>query len=186
LPNHLEDSCANPWQTRESRTIYDNPWIRVREDQVTRPDGQPGIYGVVHFKNLAIGVLPIDDEGCTYLVGQHRYALNQYSWEIPEGGCPEGEAPLDAAARELLEETGLQAVHYELLGRAHLSNSVSNEDSLFYLATGLTQGIAQPEGTEQLQVRRLPFIEALAMVQRGEITDAISILAIQQYALRIR
>jgi 8-oxo-dGTP pyrophosphatase MutT (NUDIX family) len=186
LPNHLEDSFANPWKTRESRIVYDNPWIRVSEDQVTRPDGQPGIYGVVHFKGLAIGVLPIDDEGCTYLVGQFRYVLNEYSWEIPEGGCPEDEAPLAAAARELLEETGLHATHYELLGRSHLSNSVSDEDSLYYLATGLTQGIAQPEGTELLQVRRLPFAEALAMVQRGEITDAISVMAIQQYALRLR
>ena len=186
MPNNLENLFANPWQTHESRIVYDNPWIRVREDQVTRPDGQPGIYGVVHFKGLAIGVLPIDDEGCTYLVGQYRYALNQYSWEIPEGGCPEGEAPLTAAARELLEETGLRAAHYELLGRAHLSNSVNDEEALFYLATGLTQGVAEPEGTEQLQVRRVAFAEALAMVQRHEITDAISVMAIQQYALRLR
>ncbi len=182
----MEDSFANPWQTHESRIVYDNPWIRVREDQVTRPDGLPGIYGVVQFKGLAIGVLPIDDEGCTYLVGQFRYVLNQYSWEIPEGGCPEGEPPLTAAARELLEETGLRAQHYELLGRAHLSNSASDEEALYYLATELTQGIAQPEGTEQLQVRRVPFTEVLAMVQRGEITDAISVMAIQQYALRLR
>ncbi len=186
MPNHLEDSFNNPWQTHESRIVYDNPWIRVREDQVTRPDGLPGIYGSVHFKGLAIGVLPIDDEGCTYLVGQFRYVLNEYSWEIPEGGCPEGEAPLVAAARELLEETGLSAQHYELLGRSHLSNSVSDEEALYYLATGLTQGEAEPEGTERLQVRRLPFAEALAMVQRGEITDAISVMAIQQYALRVR
>jgi 8-oxo-dGTP pyrophosphatase MutT (NUDIX family) len=182
----LENPCANPWQTHESRIVYDNPWIRVREDQVTRPDGEPGIYGVVHFKGIAIGVLPIDDEGYTYLVGQYRYVLNQYSWEIPEGGCPAEETPLAAAARELLEETGLRAAHYELIGRAHLSNSVSDEEALYYLATGLTQGEAQPEGTEQLQVRRVPFAEALAMVQRGEITDALSVLAIQQYALRQR
>ncbi len=186
MPIHVKDPCANPWQTHESRIVYDNPWIRVCEDQVTRPDGQPGIYGVVHFKGLAIGVLPVDDEGCTYLVGQYRYVLNQYSWEIPEGGCPEGEAPLEAAARELLEETGLRAAHYELLGRSHLSNSATDEESLFYLATGLTQGVAQPEGTEQLQVRRVPFTEALAMVQRGDITDAISVMAIQQYALQLR
>src|SRR5262245_17307219 len=102
------DDTKNPWTTLSSRTVYDNLWIRVREDQVTRPDGQPGIYGVVHFKNLAVGVLAIDAEGFVHLVGQYRYVLNRYSWEIPEGGCPQGEDPLAAARRELAEETGLQ------------------------------------------------------------------------------
>jgi 8-oxo-dGTP pyrophosphatase MutT (NUDIX family) len=181
-----ENPFANPWQTRQSRTVYDNPWIRVREDNVIRPDGQPGIYGSVHFKNLAVGVLPMDDEGCTWLVGQYRYVLDAYSWEIPEGGCAEGEDTLAAAQRELLEETGLRAAHYELLGRAHLSNSVSDELAVYYLATGLTQGPAEPEGTEQLQVRRVPFDEALVMTLRGEITDALSVLALQHYALKLR
>lgn len=174
----------NPWQTISSRESYDNPWIKVRHDDVIRPDGQLGIYGVVHFKNRAIGVLPIDAEGCTWLVGQYRYTLHEYSWEIPEGGGPLDEAPLAAAQRELLEETGLVAKHWELLGRAHLSNSVSDEEALYYLATGLTEGEAQPEGTERLQIRRVLFAEALRMVQSGEITDALSVLTIQAYALR--
>lgn len=174
----------NPWQTIRSTEVYDNAWINVQHNDVIRPDGQPGIYGVVHFKNVAIGVLPIDDEGFTWLVGQYRYTLNEYSWEIPEGGGPHDEAPLAAAQRELLEETGLVANHWELLGRAHLSNSVSDEAALYFLATGLTQKEAQPEGTERLQVRRVPFAEALRMVQDGKITDALSVLTIQAYALR--
>lgn len=179
----MTDKLANPWQSRASREVYDNPWIRVRQDDVIRPDGQPGIYGVVHYKNRAIGVLPIDAEGYTYLVGQYRYVLNCYSWEIPEGGCPAEEEPLFAAQRELREETGLTAASWQLLGRAHLSNSVSDEEALYFLATDLAQGEAEPEGTEQLEVERVPFAEALRMVRSGEITDALSVLAILQYAL---
>jgi ADP-ribose pyrophosphatase YjhB (NUDIX family) len=140
-----QNECANPWQTLESQTVYDNPWITVRHNEVIRPDGTPGIYGKVHFKNRAIGVLPIDEEGYTYLVGQYRYVLDEYSWEIPEGGGPIDEDPLQAAQRELKEETGLSAQHWQLLGRAHLSNSVSDEEALYYLATGLAQGDAEPE-----------------------------------------
>lgn len=163
--------------------MYDNPWIKVREDQVIRPDGKPGIYGVVHFKNKAIGVVPIDDEGMIFLVGQYRYPLDVYSWEIPEGGCPENEDPLEAAKRELLEETGLTASSWKELGRAHLSNSVCDEESIYYLATGLTQGQANPEGTEELAHKRVPFQEALQMVLRSEITDSVSVMAIMHYAL---
>ena len=179
----MDDRFANPWTTLDSRVVYDNPWIRVREDRVRRPDGQPGIYGVVHFKNMAIGVLPIDDEGCTWLVGQYRYPLHQYSWEIPEGGCPEGEDPLDAAKRELREETGFEARQWRLLGNAHLSNSVSDEAALFYLATDLVPGPPQPEGTEKLELRRLPFSEALRMALDGEITDSLSLIAILRYGM---
>jgi 8-oxo-dGTP pyrophosphatase MutT (NUDIX family) len=138
---------------------------------------------VTHFKNRAIGVLPIDDEGCTYLVGQYRYTLNQYSWEIPEGGCPIEEDPLVAAQRELKEETGLTARHLQLLGRTHLSNSVTDEEALYYLATGLSQGSAEPEGTEKLRLRRVPFAEALRMALAGEITDALSVVTLLRYAL---
>lgn len=178
----MEDKYSNPWQTLSTREIYDNPWIRVRQDEVIRPDGKPGIYGVVHYKNKAIGVLPIDDEGCTYLVGQYRYTLDVYSWEIPEGGCPEGEEPLEAAKRELLEETGLMAENWTQLGVAHLSNSVSDEEAVMFLATGLTQGEAQPEGTEKLEVRRVEFVEALRMVMAGEITDSLAVMTILHYA----
>ena len=174
---------TNPWKTLESKRIYENPWISIKEDQVIQPDGKPGIYGTVHFKNKAIGVLPIDDEGYTYLVGQYRYPLDEYSWEIPEGGSPIGESALGGAKRELLEETGLTAREWRLLGTAHLSNSVSDEEALWYLATGVSQGESCPEGTEKLEHKRLPFNEALSMVKRGLITDALSVLAIQSYAL---
>jgi 8-oxo-dGTP pyrophosphatase MutT (NUDIX family) len=173
----------NPWEKVSTRVVYDNPWIRVREDEVVRPDGLPGIYGVVHFKNVAVGVLALED-GMLYLVGQYRYPLERYSWEIPEGGCPEGEDPLQTARRELAEETGLRASRWTKMGEAHLSNSVSDELGVWFLAEGLEQGERSPEGTEKLQVRRVSLKEALGMVDSGEITDALSVLAIQQLLLR--
>lgn len=178
----MKDPYSNPWRTKATRVVYDNPWIRVRHDEVTRPDGAPGIYGVVHFKNQAIGVLPLDAGGYTYLVGQYRYTLDCYSWELPEGGCPAGEEPLAAAKRELLEEVGLEARAWREIGRAHLSNSVTDEEAILYLATDLVQREARPEGTEQLIVRRVPFAEALRMVLGGEITDAMSVIAILRMA----
>ncbi|HUQ30468.1 MAG TPA: NUDIX hydrolase [Pyrinomonadaceae bacterium] len=176
------DETRNPWRELASREVYDNPWINVREDAVIRPDGEPGIYGVVHFKNLAIGILAIEGD-YIYLVGQYRYPLNKYSWEIPEGGCPEGEEPIEAARRELEEETGLRAERWEKMGEAHLSNSVTDELAVWFLATGLTQGKHSPEGTEQLKVRRVTFQEAREMALNGEITDALSLLAIMQYQI---
>jgi 8-oxo-dGTP pyrophosphatase MutT (NUDIX family) len=174
------DETKNPWRTLASREVYENSWIRVREDQVIRPDGEPGIYGAVHYKNIAVGILPLEDDEI-YLVGQYRYVLDQYSWEIPEGGCPEGEDVLSAAQRELEEETGLRAAKWELMGRAHLSNSVSDELAVWFLATHLTQGEHHPEGTEQINIRRVAFEEALRMALAGEITDALSQLAIMHY-----
>lgn len=176
------DEKHNPWQTLSSREVYENPWISLREDDVVRPDGVEGIYGVVHFKNVAIGILAVEGD-FIYLVGQYRYTLQQYSWEIPEGGCPEGEDYLTAAERELAEETGLRAEKWERMGEAHLSNSATDEYAVWFMATGLTQGERNPEGTEQLVVRRVPFAQALRMALTGEITDAISLLAIMQYQI---
>ena len=148
-------TAHTPWKTHTARCVYENPWSRVEEHEVTNPSGNPGIYGVVGFKYLAVGVVPIDDEGHTWLVGQYRYTLGEYSWEIPEGGCPAGESPLDAARRELREETGLVARDYRLLldGIA-LSNSVSDERGTLFVATGLSQGAAR--GDHRVPLRDRP------------------------------
>lgn len=168
----------NPWQTHSRRIVYDNPWIQVTHREVTNPSGNPGIYGVVHFKNLAVGIIPVDEHGNTWLVGQYRYPLDRYSWEIPEGGGPKGADPLASAQRELLEETGLTARRWQKLLDVDLSNSVSDEEGILFLATDLEQGDAQPEETEQLQVRKLPLREAIGMVLRGEITDSLSVIGL--------
>jgi 8-oxo-dGTP pyrophosphatase MutT (NUDIX family) len=181
----MSDWRRNPWRTLSSTPVYDNPWISVTEHRVIKPSGGEGIYGVVHFKNRAIGVLPLDEEGCTWLVGQYRYTLNGYSWEIPEGGGRLDEEPLAAAKRELKEETGMEADEWREILRMHLSNSVTDELAIVYLARGLRMGAAQPEDTEQLQVRRVPFEEAYQMVCAGEITDAISVAAILRVKLMI-
>ena len=175
---------SNPWTTLSSRLVYENPWIRVREDQVLRPDGHPGIYGVVEFKNRAVGVLPVDDQGCIWLVGQHRYPLNSYSWEIPEGGSPQSETPEETARRELEEETGLSAGTLELISTAHLSNSVCDEIAYIYRATELSHGQSMPEGAEQLHAKRTTWNEVWAMLQRGEITDSITVVALLYEAVR--
>ena len=172
-----------PWTRRSRRVAYENPWLTIWHDEVTQPDGAPGIYGVVHFANLAAGVLVLDADDRILLVGQHRYALGTYSWEIPEGGVPAGETALKGAQRELREETGLEAADWQELARIHLSNSVSDELAILFLATGLTHGIAAPEGTEDLEMRWLPFAEAMAMTLDGRITDAMSVVAIQRLAL---
>jgi 8-oxo-dGTP pyrophosphatase MutT (NUDIX family) len=172
-----------PWLRHGRRTAYDNAWITVWHDEVTRPDGGDGIYGVVHFANLAAGVVALDQDDRVCLVGQHRYTLDEWSWEIPEGGVPPGEAPLDGIRRELREETGVEAAEWVELARVHLSNSISDEAGVLYLATHLTHGDASPEPTEELQVRWLPFDEALAMTIDGRITDALSIIGLQRVAL---
>lgn len=171
-------SRENPWRTLSSMPQYENAWIRVREDQVLRPDGQPGLYGVVEFKNRAIGVVPVTSDGETFLVGQYRYPLQRYSWEIPEGGGPLGESALAAARRELEEETGLTALRWTYLGDLHTSNSVTDEVGAVFLAEELTQGESRPEGTERLEIRRLPLEEAYRMAMAGEITDSLAVIGL--------
>jgi ADP-ribose pyrophosphatase len=175
----------NPWKITSEKEIYDNPWINLTEYQVINPSGNPGIYGKVHYKNIAIGVLPLDDEMNTYLVGQFRFALGQYSWEMPEGGGALDTDPLDSAKRELLEETGLKAQSWTEIQRLHLSNSVSDELSIIYLARGLQQFEAEPEDTEQLIVHKLPFEEVYQMVNNREITDAMTVVAVLKVQLLI-
>ena len=178
------DGVANgPWVRHARRTAYENAWITVWHDDVTRPDGGAGIYGVVHFANLAAGVVAVDDEDRVVLVGQHRYTLDAWSWEIPEGGVPPGEEALDGMRRELREETGVEAREWAEIARVHLSNSVTDEAGVLYLARGLTHGDAAPEPTERIEVRWVPFDEALAMTFDGRITDAFSIIGIQRVAL---
>ncbi len=172
-------SMKNPWTTLSSRETYSNPWIRVREDQVLNPSGGRGIYGVVEYKNRAVGVIPVDEEGFTWLVGQYRYTHHTYEWEIPEGGCPEGEELLDCARRELLEETGIMAQSFEMiLDGIQLSNSVSDEVAYIYTARGLTFTDSQPEPTEKLQVKRLPLEEAIELARNGTIRDGMSVMGL--------
>jgi 8-oxo-dGTP pyrophosphatase MutT (NUDIX family) len=168
----------NPWRVISSKPIYDNKWISLTEYDVINPSGGKGIYGKVHFKNYAIGILPLDDELNTYLVGQFRFALDQYSWEIPEGGGPIDQDILESAKRELLEETGLEAAEWTKLMEFHLSNSVSDEHGHIFLARKLAQRQAQPEETEDLAVKKLPFEEAYRMVENGAITDSMAVAAI--------
>jgi 8-oxo-dGTP pyrophosphatase MutT (NUDIX family) len=174
----MSSNERNPWRRLSRRVAYENPWIEVRHDDVVRPDGQPGIYGVVHFRHRAIGVVPLDAHDRVLLVGQFRYTLDRYSWEIPEGGGAFDEEPEAAARRELVEETGYTGGDWRELCRTDLSNSVTDEEAVLFVATGLEAGPASPEGTEQLQLRWVAFEEAMAMIARGEITDAMSVLAL--------
>jgi 8-oxo-dGTP pyrophosphatase MutT (NUDIX family) len=165
------------------RVAYENAWITVWHDEVTRPDGSPGIYGVVHFESLAAGVLAFDAEDRIVLVGQHRYTLDRVSWEIPEGGVPPTETPLEGIQRELREETGLEATVWSELCRLDLSNSVTDEEAVLFVARGLQHGEAAPEPTESIVLRWVPFEEAVAMTRDGGITDVMSVAAILRVAL---
>jgi 8-oxo-dGTP pyrophosphatase MutT (NUDIX family) len=172
------DRRIGPWIRHQSRDIYNNPWIHVREDAVTRPDGNPGIYGTVEFLNFATGIVAVDAAGETVLVGQHRYPLDYYSWETPQGGCPKDTDPEATAVRELREETGVEAARWDYLGCMTLSNAVSDEVGHLFLARELTQHEPQPEPTEVLQTRWLPLEEACRDVAEGRITDSVSCVAL--------
>ncbi|BCM91074.1 methanol dehydrogenase activator [Abditibacteriota bacterium] len=182
-----ETEQTNPWQTKSTRAVYENPWISIREDQVIRPNGSEGIYGVVSMRNKAVGVVPLHDDGTVTLVGQWRYTMDEYSWEIPEGGCPQGETPSESALRELREETGLVAASIEQLGgELHLSNSVTDERGYLFVARGLTQSEAAPEETEELHVRRVPLAEVVEMVVSGQINDALTVMAMLLLERKLR
>jgi len=175
----------NPWQIIDAQQAYDNNWIQVTHFNVINPSGGKGIYGKVHFKNVAIGVIPLDENMNTYLVGQYRFPIDVYSWEIPEGGGPLSEDALHAAQRELLEETGLKAGRWTKILNMYLSNSVSDERAVVYVATGLTQHASMPEETEQLAVKKIPFDTVYQMVQEGKITDALSVASILKAKLML-
>lgn len=170
------------WKTKNITKVYENPWIEVTHREVVTPNQTDAIYGVVHFKNRAIGVLVIDDQERVGLVGQSRYPLDSYSWEIPEGGGPLNEDPLSAAKRELKEETGCVAVHWRQFMTMHLSNSVTDEEAVVFIATELTEGQAEPEDSEDLSCRWVSLPAALGMIESGEITDAITVAALYRYA----
>ncbi|MFM9056217.1 MAG: NUDIX domain-containing protein [Bacteroidota bacterium] len=175
-PNNQERE--NPWKTLSTETLYSNPWITLRESKVINPAGNPGIYGVVHFKNRAIAIVPLDDELHTWIVGQYRYTLDSFEWEVPEGGAPLSEDPLDGAKRELQEEVGLIAERWQLVLETQLSNSVSDEIGLTYVARDLREVGSNPEETELLHVKRIPFSEAVDMVMKGQIKDGLSVASI--------
>jgi len=174
-----DDEIKNPWTILSSAEKYDNPWINVTEYQVINPGGGKGIYGKVHFKNTAIGVIPIDNDLNTWLVGQFRFTLNEWSWEIPEGGGAAAQSPLIAAQRELKEETGLTASRWTEILRLHTSNSVTDELGYIFMAEDLQHGESNLEETEaDLQVWKLPLSDAIRMAIEGKITDSLSIMAL--------
>jgi 8-oxo-dGTP pyrophosphatase MutT (NUDIX family) len=176
---------VGPWRRRSRDTVYANQWIDVYHDEVDRPDGSPGIYGVIHFRSAAVAVVAVDEAGRLLLVGQHRYPLDEYSWEVPEGGASEGEDLLAGARRELREETGFEAAEWRQLCRVSVSNSVSDERGAIFLATGLRPGEAAPEATEELALRWATLDEALDEIDRGEIHDLLTIAGVSRYAVEI-
>lgn len=179
----MSETKRGPWTVRAERTAYENPWIRVSEYDVLKPDGAPGLYGVMQPKFLAVGVVPVFPDGDTLLVGQHRFALDAFSWECPEGGGDLNGDPVETARRELAEETGWRATDYREICSFDVSNSVTNERAVGYLATGLEAGSPDRDASEaDMQLRRLPFHEAYAMAMSGEIRDGFSIILLSAAA----
>ena len=166
------------WKRLDRKLIYDNPWITVYEDQVINPGGGRNIYGNVHFKGKAIAIVPLDDDGNTWIVGQDRYTLGEYSWEVPMGASDAGEEPIDTAHRELKEETGLSAGQMTQVMRMHTSNSITDEEGFVFVARDLSEGDTAFDEMEVLDIRKLPLEDVVDMIRRQEVTDAISVAAI--------
>ncbi|MDQ3536583.1 MAG: NUDIX hydrolase [Bacteroidota bacterium] len=175
-------NIINPWKKLSSREIYENPWIKVREDQVINPSGGEGIYGVVSMKATALGIIPLDEAGNTWLVGQYRYTLDEYSWEIPMGGGNKSLDTLETAKRELKEETGITANRWTQIMRIHTSNSVTDEEGYVYLAQDLQFGATEYDETEDIKIWKLPFTKVIDMAMDGSITDSISLAGILKMA----
>lgn len=174
-----------PWKTLHIEERYSTPWISVSHHDVLDPSGAPGIYGVVHFKNLAVGIVPLDDELNTWIVGQYRYPIGTYSWEIPEGGGSRELPPIESAKRELREEVGIEAVKWTPILEMDLSNSASDEVAILYVAQGLTFFEPEPDHNEELAMRKLPFEELFAMVMRGEVRDSLTVAAVMKVKLML-
>ncbi len=177
------DENKNPWTTLTTEKIYDSPWIGLTKHDVLTPNNTPGTYGVIHFKNIAIGILPLDKDYNTWIVGQYRYPINQYSWEIPEGGGLRDVPPLDSAKRELLEETGITANKWTKIQKLYLSNSASDEFGILYIAQDLSFGESHPEDEEELQCKKIHFDELYKMVNEGKITDSLTVTAVLKVKL---
>jgi len=174
-----------PWTTLNEELRYETPWIAVSHHEILDPSGRAGIYGVVHFKNLAIGVVPLDEEGNTWIVGQYRYPIQAYSWEIPEGGGDRAIPPIESAQRELREEAGIVAANWTEILRMDLSNSASDEHAILYVAQDLTFYDPEPDHNEELVLRKLPFEELYAMVVRGEVRDSLTVAAVLRVKLML-
>lgn len=174
-----------PWTTLNEEVRYESPWIRVTHHDIIDPSGREGIYGTVHFKNLAIGVVALDEYLNTWIVGQYRYPIEAYSWEIPEGGGKREVPPLDSAKRELREEAGIEAAHWREILRMDLSNSASDEHAILYVAQRLTFHAPQPDHDEELELKKLPFDDLYAMVQRGEVLDSLTVAAVLKVKLML-
>ena len=181
----MEDITKNPWKTQSSEVKYENAWIKVTENKTINAAGGDGIYGVVHFKNIAIGIIPLDEEYNTWLVGQYRFPLQQYSWEICEGGGLHGIDVLDSAKRELLEELGIKANNWTNIMDMHLSNSVSDEKGVIYIAKRLSFFTPEPDEGEVLQIKKVAFNEAYQMVMDGKLTDSLTVAGILKTKLLI-
>lgn len=175
-----------PWKKVSEELRYETPWIAVSHHEVVDPGGQAGIYGVVHFKNLAIGIVPLDEDLNTWIVGQYRYPIQAYSWEIPEGGGRRDLPALESARRELREEVGIEATDWRELLRMDLSNSASDEHAIIYVARGLTFHTPEPDHNEELAQRKLPFAELYDMVMRGDVRDSLTVAAVLKLRLLLQ